>query len=430
MDQAIVSPNGSSESSLLSGLLTSLWQVESDGADRVNFNAQRNLFGRISSNKEDFVLPKEEKEYGSTRFFSSIDNIPYVLRDAYKDKDLKNYTSQAFVFSQDGVIGAMNKAVLRGATVNLSVGIHHQNKMGRYEATTTSCSKDMHGKNIAGLECSPSKGESTKAVFITGSANPSDAIWPTGNMEAVVEVRGDVELTQKACRLMRDDSLTAHKGVVLNTPDKREVYSSQNILLNESRALRVRSVAKESGDDRIVWASTMNINDQAMTDALCEASQSGADTRLVVNKSALTKKGIPLVKKMADSGVNVKVFYPVDGSRIIQHKKELIRNDLYVISNANFTDEGDSQKNLETYFPCDTQLISDAKIDFERVEKKCVTLEKALELLAVTNEKKAEKKKIAAENKKIVVVAQEERKRKLPADAKKSSAKRFKSKIK
>ena len=137
----------------------------------------------------------------------------------------------------------------------------------------------------------------------------------------------------------------------------------------------------------------MNFNDKDMANALSQAAKSGADTRLVVNKTALTKYGIPLLKQMAQDGVQVYVFYPAQGSRLIQHKKELIRNDLYVISNANFTDEGDSQRNLETYFPGDAQLVADAKVDFERVQNRCVSWEKALELYEADKEKAAKKKK-------------------------------------
>lgn len=342
----------------------------------------------------------DEPSEGITRFLSSKNDLPYVLRDAYKDSELKTYKVDAFVLSQKDVINAMNEAVESGDSVDLSVGGHHQNKMDQYKVTTVRRDKNMHGKNIVGLDISPSKGEPKKALFITGSANPTDAIWPTGNIESVVEVKGDIALAKKAYKLMRSDSLVTDKEIVQSTPTKRDVYSSRKTALNKSRAERVLTVAHDTGDDRIAWASTMNINDQDMSNALCDAAKSGADTRLIVHKTALTRNGLPLLNKMAEAGVQVFVFYPSDDSRKIQHKKELIRKDLYITSNANFTDEGDSQQNLETYFPDDKQLIESAKKDFERVQADCVPLEKARELFEVTRAKAAEKKKAKAAQKK------------------------------
>ncbi len=370
---------------------------------------------------------EETKEQGTVRFLTPKDNLPYVMRDAYKEPGLKNYKVDAFVFSQIGVIGAMNDAVGRGAVVDLSVGIHHQNKMNQYKVTTIRQDKAVHGKNIAALDMSPSKGEPKEALFITGSANPTDAVWPTGNQEVIVEVKGDVQLTTKAYQLMRSNSLVAEKNILLYTPDKRDVYSSQNTALNKSRAKRILTVADSTDNDRILWLSTMNFNDQDMADALSKTAESGADTRLTVNKTALTKHGIPLLKDMADKGVKVRVFYPNDGSRKIQHTKELIRNDLYVVSNANFTDEGDSQKNLETYFPHDEQLINYAKQEFERFQEECVTLDKALTLLKETAEKKKAK---AAEKKEAEEKKSSTKKRKKvsgPKKTKQSLAKKRKT---
>lgn len=373
--------------------------------------------------QDDDEKEEEEKEQAVVRFLTPKDNLPYVMRDAYKEPGLKNYKVDAFVFSQKGVIDAMNDAVAdRGAEVDLYVGIHHQNKMDAYKPTKVKRCKNMHGKSIVGLDCSPSKGEPKEALFIMGSPNFSDAVWPTGNQEVMVEVKGDVPLTKKAYQLIRSNSLVTDKEIIQNTPTKRDVYSSKKTALNKSRAQRVLTVADSTDADRIAWASTMNFNDDDMADALSKAAESGADTRLIVNKSALTKNGIPLLKKMHEDGVKISVFYPQDGSRRIQHSKELIRKDLYVISNANFTDEGDFQKNLETYFPSDKKLIADAKVNFERVEQECVTLDKALELLEVTKAKTAEKNKAKA----AAAKKEAEEKKKKEQEEKKSPAKKRK----
>lgn len=334
-------------------------------------------------------------------FLSNKDAIPYHMSNVYKNDDYNNYVMESFVCNQPTVIESMNSAVERGATVNLTVGSHSSNKMDAYKVSYVKRDKNIHCKNIVAFDCSPSKQEPTKSFIMTGSANATDAIWPNGNTEAVVVVENDHELAKQTYNLTRSFSFSDDKNVVKITPTKNMVFSSYKTKLNESRAQRVNNVAQRDGDDRIAWASTMNINDAGMVNALCNAAENGVDTRLTVHKTALTKNGTPLLQKAEEKGVKVNVFFPEEGSRIIHHKKDLITKDLYVSTNANFTDEGDKQKNLETYFPGNTLLVDKAKQDFERVEKTCISLDKALELHVTIQQKKEEKRKQQADNKKL-----------------------------
>jgi hypothetical protein len=386
-------------------------------------------------NQDIFVGVENEVTTPTISFFSNKDNIPYHMRDAYNDAAYHNYMVESFVYNQSMVIDAMNKSVTdRNAKVELAVGGHCHNKMERYSVSSIKRDTNLHGKNLVAFDCSPSKQEPKKSLLITGSANATDAIWPNGNAEVVVVVEDDHELAKEACRLVRSNSFIDDKDIVKITPTKSTIFTSFKVDLNKSRAQRIDNVAKRDGDDRIVWASTMNINDTTITNALCNAAESGVDTRLTVHKTALTKNGIPLLRQAQDKGVKVNVFSPEEGSRIIHHKKDLITNDLYIISNANFTDEGDKQKNLETYFPKNKELIEQAKQDYERVQAQCTSLEKALEQQAVVAQKKEEKKKIAIAQKKAAAEQKKEENLKQPVNSKdglkikKGDTKKFKGK--
>jgi hypothetical protein len=124
----------------------------------------------------------------------------------------------------------------------------------------------------------------------------------------------------------------------------------------------------------------MNLTDKTMANALQESAKNNIRTKLLVNKSSLTKNSTPLLQAIQDAGGDVRVYDPQESKRSILHTKMLLTPQLFILSNANFTPEGDNQNNIETYFPNNKKLIRAAKKNFKKIEKECTPLTESLEL--------------------------------------------------
>ena len=329
------------------------------------------------------------------------ENYPDLVKTTYENKNLKSFTAEQFVFSQNKAIESMNAATERGANVYLTVGAHGQNKPTQYKTTTFKRDPEIHGKITVGLEQSPSKGPSKKGTLLFGSANTTNMVWKHNpnkpgaqfNFESGIEIKDDMDIITDTYKMIKSQSPMkpkAEKKTIPTTPKKLSLYSSKDTNLNESLALRFNNAAEKGGK---AWIRSMTFNDSEIAD---ELSKLGPNAEIIVDDSALTKKGIPLLQKMHDANVSVNIFNPKTGSRAKQHAKDVIietsDKKTYISSTGNLTNQSDEQRNYQLYVPQNKKLVREAKEDFEKVKKETISLPKALELKKQEQERKRKAK--------------------------------------
>ncbi len=340
-------------------------------------------------------------------------DFPTLVNKALDNKVFNNFALEQFVFNQEKSIKAMNNATERGATVNLTVGSHSHNDVTKYKVTKVKKDSTVHGKVTVGLDQSPSKGKPKKGILLLGSANTTNSTWMHNpdkpgaqfNFESGMEIKDDMNIITQAYTMVKNQSPIKpmqEKNTIKTTPTKISLFGSKDTSLNKSLALRFKNALNK--ENVKVGIRTMTFNDSGVADQLCTL---GEKVDVIVDESALTSNGIPLLQKMHDSGVSVHVFCPKYGSHVKQHAKDIIieskKQQLYITSTANITKEGDEQRNYQLYVPNNKKVVNDAKKDREKVKKECITLPKALKLKEEKNERKKEKaelKKIEAKTEK------------------------------
>lgn len=330
--------------------------------------------------------PSKTKSIRLTSNFK--ENYPYLEKKTYENEDYNTYATEKFVLNQDEAIKSMNAATQRGANVYLTVGAHNQNKMDKYKTTTIKRDPQVHGKLTVGLDTSPSKQKPQKGILLFGSANTTNSTWQHKpnqpgaqfNFESGLEINDDMDVITDAYNMVKSQSPIkpqAQKTTIQNSPEKVKIYGSKDTDLNSSLARRLKNAAEKGGSASV---RSMTFSDQEVAD---ELTKLGPNANLIVDYSALTSKGTPLLQQMHDANVSVNVFRPVKGSHAKQHAKDAIieTNDtsMYINSTANITNEGNTQRNYQLYVPNNKQIIADAKEDFEKVKKATISLPKALE---------------------------------------------------
>lgn len=347
------------------------------------------------------AIPKSPEK--SVRFTSNFkENYPYLTNKVYNDTDLKNYSAEQYVFNQEESIKSMNAAKARGANVYLTVGSHSQNPMNIYQATTLKRDPNIHGKVLAGLDTSPSKQTPKKGILLLGSANTTNSTWQHKpdkagaqfNFESGIEINNDMNIIPEAYQMVKNQSPMkpdAKKTIIHTTPTKMSIYSSKDTNFNTSLSQRLNNAAERKGS---VAVRSMTFSDQEVTESL---SKLGKNAQLIVDYSALTGPGIPLLQQLHDAHVSVNVFQPQSGSRAKQHAKDVIIESegkkIYINSTANITNQGNTQRNYQLYIPNNDQVTADAKEDFEKVKKETISFPEALKRKKAENEQKAEKRK-------------------------------------
>lgn len=318
------------------------------------------------------------------RLFTNNDDLPGKMVNFLENKENKKIAVNSLVMNNPRVIKAINA---RGDSVTGRVGGHYMTTFSKIPGLI----KDIkeHGKNF----CSENN-------CLVSTANPSNSIYKHGNKEMMAFVQGDPDLSTTMYKQMTSTTpAKTTKTIIDKTPAKNTSFSSRNTELNESRAKRVTNLVnrhnKNPNKKNFVLASTMNLTDTKMAEALETSAKNNIETKLLVNKSALTKYGIPLLQSIKKAGGNVLVYDPEEKKRSILHTKMLLTPELFILSNANFTPEGDTQNNIETYFPNNKKLIRAAKKNFETIEKECTPLQESLKLHNDKKEiKKAAKRKL------------------------------------
>lgn len=339
----------------------------------------------------------EQKE----SFVSNLDNIPNQFVSLLKNRIYNRYRFDAFVLSNQKVIDAIKDADDRGADITGHVGTHARNKIDGLKGVD--CVPGNHGKNWVACEKSPSGGDPGKCAVYVGSEQPTNYAY--GNRGVGVMIENDKNLFLDNYHAITSTSPEKEqKTIITDTPVANKTYSSKAVDLNESRALRIAKTAKKTDKERHVYVRSMNWNDETVTQAMVDAAKSGADVQLLVNRSALTREGTEQLKEMGDAGAQVKVFDPAGKKRNILHAKDIIRvigddDYMYLTSNANITQKGVDEKNLETIIPKNKEITLAAINDFKRVQKECVALDEAVPLYEEycnqQKEKKSKKRKLS-----------------------------------
>jgi hypothetical protein len=329
------------------------------------------------------------------------ENYPHLVTSAHANKNFNTFAVEQYVFSQEEAIEEMNNATKRGANVHLTVGAHSQNDLSKYKTTTLKKDPQIHGKLTVGLDQSPTKKAPQKGILLFGSANTTNSTWKHKpdkpgaqfNFESGIEIKDDMDVITNAYNMVKSQSPMkpeAQKKTILTTPEKMRLYGSKDTNLNKSLALRLNNAAEKKGS---VAVRSMTFSDQEVANAL---SQFGPNAQLIVDQSALTSKGIPLLQQMHNADVSVNVFRPFKGSRAKQHAKDAIieteGKKTYISSTANITNEGNTQRNYQLYIPHNEQVIADAKEDFKKVKKETIPFPQALKLHKKEQEEKKQKR--------------------------------------
>ena len=360
---------------------------------------------------------RPSKTIKSIRLTSNFkENYPDLVKSTYENENFNTFAAEQYVFSQDQAIKSMNTATEKGKNVYLTVGAHAQNNPSTYKTTKMKQDPQVHGKITVGLDQSPSKQTPQKGILLFGSANTTNSTWKHRpnkpgaqfNFESGIEIQNDMDIITDAYKMIKSQSPmkpNEQKTTIQNTPKKPHLYGSKDTNLNESLALRLSNAAEQKGN---VLIRSMTFSDPKVAR---ELSKSGSNAQVIVDYSALTSKGIPLLQQMHDAKVSVNVFHPDKGSRAKQHAKDVIietkEKKTYITSTANITNEGDTQRNYQLYIPNNEQIIADAKEDFEKVKKATITFPRALEL---KEQEKKQKRNVNKETKTIVSKKQKTKK--------------------
>lgn len=301
--------------------------------------------------------------------FTNEDDLPGKMVNFLENKKNEQIAVNSLLISNQRVIKAIAE---REDSVTGRIGGHYMTEFNKIPGLKKDITE--HGKNF----CS-------KNNCLVSTANASNSIYTHGNKEMMVQVEGDTDLSTTMYKQMTSQSpAKTVKAIINKTPAKNTSFSSRNTELNESRAQRITNLVqrhkKEPKKNTYVNAMVMNLTDKTMANALQESAKNNIRTKLLVNKSSLTKNSTPLLQAIQDAGGDVRVYDPQESKRSILHTKMLLTPQLFILSNANFTPEGDNQNNIETYFPNNKKLIRAAKKNFKKIEKECTPLTESLEL--------------------------------------------------
>ena len=330
-----------------------------------------------------------EKEYlPKRRYLTNENDIPGEYVKILEQEGLPKKALNAYVITNPRVLKSIENS---SDKVIGKVGQHYMNKHDNLSEITSD--PQEHGKSLVGLANSPSKKIAGKSSFIIGSANPTNSIYKYGNYESVVVGEDDTDLSNQLYTAMTSTSpVKEKKEVILKTPEKNTVYSSRKVDLNKSRSERINTVAEREGSRGKILASSMSFNDDLLAAALINAANKKVNTQLILDRASMTN--LPLLETMRAAGVNMFMHNPAGQYRRLMHNKSLITNNLFEITTGNFTQEGNDQNNISTYFVDDAQLRTDAEKDYERVKKACIPFDQAVPLFQKAQEQKQEKKKV------------------------------------
>ncbi len=375
--------------------------------------------------KQVSLKPKNEPFY---QFFGNGTDFPYKTNELYKKPHLTRFATESFVFNQKGTTEIIKaKATQDDIKISIRVGPHYLNKIDCFDSDNITITRGAHhGKATAALAYSPSKKRlDQEGLLVLGSPNLSNNTWKNdvnlskdtirNNIETIIATN-DVELAENAYQAINSSSPIKplkKKNYIKESPQKPLFVTSKHTNLNKSLAQRLLNLANDSHSNRCAYIRTMNINDEEITKAAITAKKSGAQVEFIVNYTALSSQGLPLLQKLDAAHIPVNVFTPTNGHRVCHHAKtmDIVKGTTFshVENTGNLTDECATQTNYSVFLP--NKEVTQASIaDFNKVKQVCDLLEPALQLKEKSNLEKAKKK--AAKRKAEDVVKADRKKQK------------------
>jgi hypothetical protein len=369
--------------------------------------------------KQISLKPKKGPLY---QFFGSGTDFPYKTNDLYKNPNFTRFATESFVFNQKGTTEAINvKAAQDDTKVSIHVGPHYANKIDLFDSDNITVARGPHhGKATAALAYSPSKKRlDQEGLLILGSPNLSNNTWKNdldlgkddlhNNIETIIATN-DVELVENAYQAINSSSPIKplkKKNYIKESPKKPIFATSKHTDLNKSLAQRLLNLADDPHNNRCAYVRTMNINDKEITKAAITAKKSGAQVEFIVNYTALSSQGLPLLQKLDAANIPVNVFTPTNGYRVCHHSKtmDIVKGTAFshVENTGNLTDECATQTNYSVFLPNNKEVTQASIADFNKVKQVCDLLAPALQLKEKSDlkkrEQKAAKRKAAQEEK-------------------------------
>ncbi len=356
--------------------------------------------------KQVSLKPKEEPFY---QFLDSGTNFPYETQKIYKQPDFTRVATESYVLNQKGTISIMNeKAAQDDTKVLIRVGPHYANNMAAFDNDITIFRGPHHGKVTAGLAYSPSKKNPNQhGTTLLGSFNETNNAWENdldlgkdtirNNLETAI-LTDDVGLAKEAYQAINSLSpiKAGKKDYIQESPQKPTFASSKHTDLNKSLAQRLLNLAKDPHDNRQAYIRTMNLNDQGIVDAAIAAKKSGAEVEFIVNYTALSSQGLPLLQELDAAHIPVNVFTPTNGYRVCHHSKawDIIKGLTFshVENTGNLTKECGEQTNYSVFLPNNKEVTQASIADFNKVKQVCDLLAPAIQLKEKSDLKKTENK--------------------------------------
>src|SRR5579863_4113615 len=328
----------------------------------------------------------------TTHYYDNNDNLPGRMQSLLNDPLFDEFGVNLYVASHKNIINTMKELPKRGATITGTFGKHYKNDDISH-IHGLSFEEDEHGKYWRAKGTDSEGKEHTKCLIT--KAHPTYNAYR--NHDSMIEVENDPDFFDQIEYTMNSYSPVKKKQKIDNTPIKNSAYSSLKYNINKSLAKRIDNIANNKDDDRKLEMATMNLTDKITANSLTNAAKKGVNVALLVNKSALTKKSIPLFKKIEKAGGHVSVFDPEDKQHRILHlgttRIATAKKCLVIHSTGNLTEEGNEQHNILSMFPNNLPLNTASAQHFEKVKKECTPLEEAIPLFEANKENKIQKRK-------------------------------------
>jgi phosphatidylserine/phosphatidylglycerophosphate/cardiolipin synthase-like enzyme len=350
-----------------------------------------------------------------TKTFLSFRENPFTAIESALEQG-KFIFVDSYVFTNAKIAATLIAAQERGALVQINHGRHPSSRsvITDLESGQISCNKlpDLHMKRILISEydprtlCDEQVAQLGDTQVFDMSANLTYNAYRNG--EIVVQTSHDqryfmdhyrdhVAVTSYAQKTPPHSPI---KQVLQATPAKRTVLNTSQWHLNASKALRIKKLLQSANKNRVLYISSMNWDNQDITDAVKQVHEDGVQVKVIINGTAL-KSGKDQLDTLHKAGVPIYVFDPHQKTWQSQHTKIILRIDgdesLLIQSTANLTAQGDHEINVDCYHPQDQALVDNIRLGFDQyIAHSCV----AYGAITPKKEKKSVHKAVAKNRKK------------------------------
>ncbi len=299
-----------------------------------------------------------------------------------------------FIFTNIKLAEALAQALTQGIAVHVRLSLRFINS-----PSTQKCLQLIkHGAHIDTVEAhhdktfifsdtDPTKAGNviTNGAVITGSTNGS--YFAHRNREDDVIIN-DNELAQETFKLVFTDGYSTHQRLPRGTPEKTAIFastgSSQQSGKNSDKEDDAPTTLAQFIAGRITTSPSKKIvvNPNTQAPEIVNAIMNAGNSVTVVAGAgqAATNKGIAILQKFYDYGVNV--FLHKGNPPYIQHGKLFQRQDtsarggVVCIGTGNYTTQGDKENNLLVVDKTNTRLTEQVASRIKTLTKEATPFEK------------------------------------------------------